>query len=120
VFREHLHMHATGVSVFNTQTRAGGVIRQGSVEFWDFNQQGNLAVPEEPFEILPGDGFRTTCNHNAKEGERWGIASSEDKRMAFILLPLATTPSSSRSFSPGNNVEFPFMCSPGFLKQLVV
>jgi dopamine beta-monooxygenase len=119
VFREHFHMHTTGVSMSNAQSRNGDVIREGNVEFWDFNQQGNLAVPQEPFEILPGDGFRTTCNYNAKKGETWGIASSEEMCMAFLFYyPRQLRAVADPSF-PGYTLELPFMCAPGFFGQLI-
>lgn len=112
VIREHLHMHATGVSMFNAQIRGGKVIREGGVQFWDFNQQGNLAVPQEPFEILPGDAFRTTCNYNPKNQEKWGLASSEEMCMAFLFYyPRQML---EVSFSPDFKAEFPFICGLGF------
>eukprot|EP00545_Synedropsis_sp_CCMP1620_P013501 CAMPEP_0119023262 /NCGR_PEP_ID=MMETSP1176-20130426/29606_1 /TAXON_ID=265551 /ORGANISM="Synedropsis recta cf, Strain CCMP1620" /LENGTH=578 /DNA_ID=CAMNT_0006978305 /DNA_START=45 /DNA_END=1778 /DNA_ORIENTATION=- len=84
VLREHLHMHQSGVSMTNTQSRNGEVLREGSVDFWDFNQQGNLAVVQEPFQLQPGDAFRTTCNFDAKNGEVFGLGSEEEMCIAFL------------------------------------
>jgi len=53
-------------------------------QFWDFNQQGNLAVVQEPFQIMPGDAFRTTCDYEANNGEVFGLASQEEMCIAFL------------------------------------
>lgn len=84
VIREHLHMHTTGVSMVNYHVRNDQVIRQGRVDFWDFAQQGDLAVVQAPFQIYPGDSFRTVCNYNAANTVKWGLASQEEMCIAFL------------------------------------
>jgi hypothetical protein len=37
VVREYLHMHKTGVRVYNAQIRNGAIIRSGYVDFWEFS-----------------------------------------------------------------------------------
>jgi hypothetical protein len=61
VILEHLHMHKTGKSMVNHQIRDNQIIRSGEVQFWDFVQQGDLGIVQQPFRIESGDAFRTTC-----------------------------------------------------------
>jgi dopamine beta-monooxygenase len=103
VIREHLHMHAAGVSMVNDQIRNGRVIHQGSVQYWDFNQQGNLAVQQPPFEIQPGDAFRTVCNYDTNENETWGFGSDNEMCMAFLYYY-------PRHVVPSQYGDLPFMC----------
>jgi len=84
VFREHLHMHRTGASMINTHFRNGEVLREGVVEYWDFEQQGNLAVVQQPFELQPGDAFRTTCNYDASNGVAFGLGSQDEMCVGFL------------------------------------
>jgi hypothetical protein len=42
-------------------------VRTATIEYWDFDQNGNAAVQQDPFVIKPGDGFRTSCYFNANE-----------------------------------------------------
>jgi hypothetical protein len=84
VLREHLHMHMTGVSMVNYHIRNDQVIRSGKVDFWDFDQQGDLAVVQAPFQMNPGDSFRTVCNYNSTDNVMWGLASQEEMCIAFL------------------------------------
>jgi hypothetical protein len=59
--KEMLHMHKTGVRVMNQQIRNNEVIRTGSIDVWDFEQNGAGTVLQQPFTIQPGDGFKTSC-----------------------------------------------------------
>lgn len=85
VIKEHLHMHQTGVSMINTQIRNGTVVHQGKVEFWDFQQQGDFLVVQEPFVVTPGDAFRTECNYNAANGTVWGLGTQNEMCIAFLF-----------------------------------
>jgi Copper type II ascorbate-dependent monooxygenase, N-terminal domain/DOMON domain/Copper type II ascorbate-dependent monooxygenase, C-terminal domain len=85
VVREYLHMHQTGLRMTNEQMRGEDVVRVGRVENWEFEQNGNIAVQQEPFVVNPGDGFHTTCYYEDPEGtRRWGIGSAEEMCMAFL------------------------------------
>ena len=84
VIQENLHMHMTGVSVVNVHIRNGKVIRLGKVDFWDFDQQGDLVVVQPPYQLLPGDSFRTICNYNSANPVFWGPASSDEMCMATL------------------------------------
>jgi dopamine beta-monooxygenase len=111
VIREHLHMHAVGVSMVNAQIRNGQVIHQGTVEYWDFNQQGNLAVQQPPFEIEPGDAFRTVCNYDTNKNETWGLGSDNEMCMAFLYYY-------PRHVVPSEYGDLPFMCGLGLEEVL--
>ena len=84
VFQETLHMHMTGVSMRNVHIRNGQIIREGKVEFWDFDQQGDLAIVQPPYQMLPGDSFRTICNYNSTKPVLWGPASDDEMCMATL------------------------------------
>jgi Copper type II ascorbate-dependent monooxygenase, N-terminal domain/Copper type II ascorbate-dependent monooxygenase, C-terminal domain/DOMON domain len=84
VLREHLHMHMTGVSMVNYHIRNEQVIRMGKVEFWDFDQQGDFAVVQAPFQMNPGDSFRTVCKYDSTNDVSWGIASEQEMCIAFL------------------------------------
>ncbi len=83
VLREYLHMHETGARILNEHIRDGEVIRQASLDYWEFHQNGNAAIQQDPFVIQPGDGFKTSCFFNG-EGRVFGLASSEEMCMAFL------------------------------------
>jgi DOMON domain/Copper type II ascorbate-dependent monooxygenase, C-terminal domain/Copper type II ascorbate-dependent monooxygenase, N-terminal domain len=112
VIREHLHMHAVGVSMVNAQIRDNEVIRQGQVEYWDFMQQGNLAVVQPSFTIQPGDAFRTVCNYNSNNNETWGLASNEEMCMAFLYYYPRVV------IQTENFGDMPLICGMGFGEML--
>lgn len=107
VIREHLHMHKTGVSATNAQIRNGKVVRQGTVQFWDFKQQGNLAVAQPPFDIQPGDSFRTLCDYDANNGQVFGLGSQQEMCIAFLYY-YPRQMASTADFGP-----LPVMCGLG-------
>ncbi len=84
VIRESFHMHKTGATASNEHIRNGQVIRTSRVNFWDFDQQGDFAVVQAPFQLNPGDSFRTVCNYNTPKDVIWGLASDEEMCMAFL------------------------------------
>lgn len=85
VFSEMLHMHENGKSISNEQIRKGEVIRSGVGQYYEFEAQGGLMVAQKPFEVQPGDAFRTTCTFDAQPGEKWGLASSDEMCIAYLL-----------------------------------
>jgi hypothetical protein len=80
-----LHMHQSGTRIFNEQIRGGEVIRAGVVDFFDFNQQGAQPVQQEPFQVLPGDGFNTVCYYRGQDGEEFGRSSQNEMCIAFVF-----------------------------------
>ncbi|KAI2513742.1 copper type II ascorbate-dependent monooxygenase [Fragilaria crotonensis] len=105
VISEHLHMHKAGISMKNSQSRGNQVVRVGEVQFWDFDQQGNLGVVQAPFTIQPGDSFRTTCNYKTNNGEVFGLGSSDEMCIAFLFYY-------PRKALPSEYGDIPFMCGP--------
>ena len=77
-------MHQAGTRMVNKLIRNGRVIRQNSVEVWEFNQNGGVIVQQEPYEMLPGDGYRTTCYHRGDYSTVWGLESHQEMCMVFV------------------------------------
>ena len=106
VLREALHMHKSGIKMVNEQIRDNKVIHKGTVEYFDFDQQGNPPVQQKPFQILPGDSFQTTCTYKSDSDEQWGFASNDEMCMTFIsYYPRRTI---AGKFAWSCSYEFPF------------
>jgi hypothetical protein len=86
----------------NQHIRDGQVIREGRVDFFDFSQQGAYAIQQEPFEIQPGDSFKTTCQYSSPDAV-FGISSQHEMCVVFLMYYPRTT----RSFF---GTEVPFTC----------
>jgi hypothetical protein len=84
VIRESIHMHKTGIRAVNEQIRGGEVVRAGVVDFFNFDQQGNQAVQQEPYQILAGDSFNTECFYRSPEGAEFGYSSQQEMCIVFI------------------------------------
>ena len=70
----------------NEQFRNGEKVREGTIEVWEFDQQGNAAVQQEPFEIQPGDSFRTSCYYkDVGGGTTFGLGSQEEMCIVFMF-----------------------------------
>jgi hypothetical protein len=85
VIREHLHMHQSGTRIVNEQIRGGEVIRAGALDFFDYRQQSNPPVQQEPFQVLPGDSFNTVCYYRGQDGEEFGMPTRDEMCIAFIF-----------------------------------
>ena len=46
------------------------------------NRQGSFQTPQEFYQVLPGDSFRTTCYY--KDGTKFGLGSEDEMCIAFI------------------------------------
>lgn len=103
VVREYLHMHKFGAAMSNIHIRDGKPIRAGQVEYYDFNQQGAFVVPQEPFQVLPGDSFQTTCQYKSNNSTVFGLSSSNEMCIAFLFY----WPRQNISLG---NFELPFTC----------
>jgi hypothetical protein len=79
------HMHETGAAARNELIRDGKVIRSNQVDYFDFKQQGNQLVQGEPFQILPGDELKVTCEYKSNDSRVFGLASQEEMCMSQIL-----------------------------------
>ena len=108
VLREYLHMHEIGARMTNEQIRDGQVIRTAAIDYWEFDQNGNAAIQEDPFIVKPGDGFKTTCYFNGNDDRTFGMASSEEMCMTFLYYyPRAKIRVEELGF------EFPWVCGLG-------
>ena len=85
VIREYLHTHEIGTRIVNEQIRDGVTVRQASAEVWEFNQDGIMAIQQNPYQVLPGDSFRTTCYYRAGDGQtKFGRASNEEMCTGYL------------------------------------
>lgn len=85
VFKEVLHMHATGTRMVQSHIRDGKVIRENSVDYYDFNQAGGFAVIQKPYTVERGDSFKTSCYYKSSEEVRFGPASSDEMCITFMM-----------------------------------
>ena len=44
MFREYLHMHSLGARMKNELIRNEEVVKTAAIDFWDFDQNGNVAI----------------------------------------------------------------------------
>jgi hypothetical protein len=114
VLREYLHMHKEGLAMRNQQIRNGEVVREGKIDYWEFDQNGNAAILQDPFVVQPGDSFKTSCYFNAPtEDTVFGKSSSEEMCMAFLYYyPRVQIAVPISEFIEGveGTFEFPWMC----------
>lgn len=61
----------------NEQIRNGEVVRESSVEVWEFDQNGNVPIQQDVFQIFPGDSFRTNCYYRGTKDTTFGLGSQE-------------------------------------------
>jgi hypothetical protein len=105
VLREYLHMHQAGLRMTNELIRDGEVIHTASVEYWEFEQNGNIAVQQGNFMVEPGDGFRTTCYYEDPDGSKaFGLSSAEEMCIASLYYYPRQT------FDIGQGLNFSWYC----------
>merc|ERR1719389_288920 len=99
VIMELLHMHQSGVRMTNEVIRDGKVHNMAVSDVYDFDQQGGHHVPQDPYLVMPGDSFRTTCYY--RDGTTFGLGSQEEMCIAFVMYyPKMTSPSGQRWICP--------------------
>ena len=86
VLFESLHMHMTGTRMVNELIRDGEIVHTSAVEVFDFDQQGSYRVPMNPYEVNPGDTFRTSCYY--RDGKEFGYGSDQEMCSKFGLIRL--------------------------------
>jgi Copper type II ascorbate-dependent monooxygenase, C-terminal domain/Copper type II ascorbate-dependent monooxygenase, N-terminal domain len=92
VFAEAIHMHASGRMGSNEIFRNGTVVHRAVSEYFDFVQQGGIMIQQDPYPLLPGDGFRLTCSYDADVGAQWGANSHDEMCIAYLFYyPRQTT-----------------------------
>jgi len=94
-------MHQTGVRMTNQVIRNNDIVHSSRVDVFEFDQQGTFLVQQEPYEVKPGDTFRTSCYY--RDGAEFGLSSQQEMCIAFVMYYPAKT-------SGG----FPWMCPYGF------
>ena len=102
---ETFHMHKTGVRATNKVIRNGEVTHSSSVEFFDYEQNGNLNVQQQPYQLQPGDAFESKFYYNtdpAGGGTKFGYSSQDE--MAIVSL---------RYYPKPQGRNFLFVCAYG-------
>ena len=67
----------------NEVIRNGEVINLATSEVYDFEHQGGYSVPQEHYQILPGDSMRTRCYY--KDGGTFGLGSAQEMCIAYLM-----------------------------------
>mmetsp|Transcript_5138 Transcript_5138/g.7439 ORF Transcript_5138/g.7439 Transcript_5138/m.7439 type:complete len:645 (+) Transcript_5138:49-1983(+) len=83
VFAEYLHMHEKGVRMTNEVIRNNEVVHKAHVDVFEFNQQGAFKVPQDSYQVLPGDSFKTACHY--RDGAKFGIGSDDEMCIAYVM-----------------------------------
>jgi hypothetical protein len=73
----------------NEVLRNNEVVHTSKVDVFEFDQQGSFRVQQEPFEVSPGDSFRTSCYY--RDGASFGLSSQEEMCIAFVMYYPAKT-----------------------------
>jgi len=86
VFSEYLHMHGTGKRMVNSQFRDDVVIREGYVDFYDFQMAGGVAVRQSPFQVKSGDSFKVRCYYDSDQNKNtlFGYGSQDEMCISFL------------------------------------
>lgn len=85
----------------NQLIRNNHIVHTSKVDVFEFNQQGAFLVQQEPYEVKPGDTFRTSCYY--RDGAKFGLSSQEEMCIAFVMYYPAQ--------SAGG---YPWICPHGF------
>ena len=101
---ESLHMHQTGVRMTNEVIRNDQVVRVGSAEVFEFDQQGSMLVQQESFQVQPGDAFRTTCYY--RDGAEFGLSSQDEMCQAYLMYY-------PKKRLQWGSLDFPWICTYG-------
>lgn len=89
VFLNFLHMHEIGARMtFRHFDSNQTVLREHSVEHYDFYASGGYSVPASPFEFNVGDSFETVCyfkEHDNNANRTFGLASDEEMCIEYLF-----------------------------------
>lgn len=77
---------------------------------WEFDQQGNAVVLQQPFQIAPGDSFRTSCYYRESSSTNFGLGSDEEMCIAFIFYFPRKLISNTLPWICGYQVDFLGVC----------
>ena len=84
----------------NEVIRDNDTVHTSTVDVFEFDQQGAFLVQQKPYEVQPGDSFRTSCYY--RDGAKFGLSSQAEMCIAYIMYYPA------RDFE-----ERPWMCPYG-------
>ena len=99
IIGETFHMHKTGVRATNNVIRNGKVVHTASVDFFDYEQNGNLNAQQQPYRIEPGDAFESKFYYHTDGTTKFGLSSQDE--MAIVSLRYYPVPA---------NPNFLFLC----------
>ena len=87
VFRENIHMHALGRSGYSEVIRNDQVIHTGTVDYFDFDQQGNQIIQTSPYTLKKGDAIRTVCNYDtaSHKNATFGKAAENEMCIGYLI-----------------------------------
>ena len=100
ILRDYMHMHQGGSRIYSELIRDGEVVHTSAIDYFDFEQQGSQPVQQEPFEVLPGDAFRTVCQYETKDGVIFGKGSEDEMCMNFLMY-----------YPRQKALDFPWICA---------
>ena len=84
VFRETLHMHASGERMTNVRLDSSGDIANvAEANYFDFSRGAGFASRKVPYQINTDDSFLTTCYYSQK-GVLWGSSSLAEMCQSFL------------------------------------
>ena len=95
---------SAGVRIVNEQFRGGEKVREAFVDVWDSTAYTLPSIQQAPYEIIPGDHFRTTCYYDDKKGKtNFGVGANKEMCIAFLMYyPRRVLPNGSNWFcGPG-------------------
>eukprot|EP00980_Cylindrotheca_fusiformis_P011682 scaffold2770_cov104-Cylindrotheca_fusiformis.AAC.3 len=84
VLREYLHMHKQGSRMYQEVIRDGTAVRRSNIDFFQYDQSGNQVVQQDPYELLPGDGFKTVCYFEPKNDTIFGLSTQDEMCNSFV------------------------------------
>lgn len=82
----------------NQLVRDNEVVHTSKVDVFEFDQQGAFLVQQEPYEVKPGDAFRTSCYY--RDGAEFGVSSQEEMCIAYVMYYPAKATSGMPWFCP--------------------
>jgi hypothetical protein len=100
-------MHKIGSRMTNEHFRNGKVVQVASVEVWDFSQNGAIPVIQAPYQVLPGDSFRTSCYYRDEGKTVFGLSSRQEMCIAILYY----YPRKSLTIQ---GYDLPFQCAMGY------
>lgn len=120
VMWEGLHMHRNGISAYTQHFRNGQLLRTARANYFEFDQQGIQLVAQHPYQILPGDSFRTTCFYRNDGDLSFGPHTCDEMCMGYLFYyPRMEMSSTSLSWHCGYGFEESAACSATWANEIL-